>query len=111
MCQIDASNNHPNLNIATTRLPEKELVVTSGAYSYGLVTAAKELSSMFSSSIDPTIPLRSSLAGEYTVVASAFEPHHMGSFSLKVDSSYPFDLKPIPQEGAGMYSKVVRGLW
>jgi len=35
----------------------------------------------------------------------------MGSFSLKVDSSYPFDLKPIPQEGAGMYSKVVRGSW
>ena len=45
------------------------------------------------------------------MVVSAFEPHHMGSFSLQVDSSYPFDLKPIPQEGAGMYSKVVRGSW
>ena len=35
----------------------------------------------------------------------------MGSFSLKVESSYRFDLKPIQQEGAGMYSKTVRSAW
>jgi calpain-7 len=86
-------------------------VATSGAYSYGLVTATKELPSMFPSFVIPTFPLKPSLVGVYTVVVSAFEPHHMGPFSLKVDSSYPFDLKPIPQEGAGMYSKVVRGSW
>ncbi|KAF8807060.1 hypothetical protein BYT27DRAFT_7242680 [Phlegmacium glaucopus] len=96
------ANKDVPVNVAMVRtqgkrvaeLSEKELVATSGAYSYGLVTVTKELS-----------------IGEYTVVASAFEPHHMGSFSLKVDSSYPFDLKPIPQEGAGMYCKVVRGSW
>jgi hypothetical protein len=61
--------------------------------------------------LDRLFLLNPSLVGEYTVVVSAFEPHHIGPFSLKVDSSYPFDLKPIPQEGAGMYSKVVRGSW
>ncbi|KAF8150612.1 hypothetical protein B0H34DRAFT_801552 [Crassisporium funariophilum] len=75
-------------------LAEKELAATSGAYSYGLARVTEELS-----------------VGEYTVVASAFEPHHMGPFSLNIDSSYPFDIKPIPQEGAGMYSKIVRGAW
>ena len=92
------------------RLAEKDLVVSSGAYSYGLARVTKTVSRKF-----PLIPfavaLKNSLAGEYTIVASAFEPHHMGSFTLKVDSSHPFDLKQIPQEGAGMYSKVVRGSW
>ncbi|KDR76346.1 hypothetical protein GALMADRAFT_247750 [Galerina marginata CBS 339.88] len=75
-------------------LSTKDLVASSGAYSYGLAQLTK--------AIPP---------GEYTIVASAFEPRHMGPFSLKVESFYPFDLESIPQEGAGMYSKVVRGLW
>ena len=45
------------------------------------------------------------------MVASAFESHHMGPFSLKVDCSFPFDLQEIPQEGAGMYTRVVLGAW
>jgi calpain-7 len=35
----------------------------------------------------------------------------MGPFSLKVDCSFPFDLQEIPQEGAGMYTRVVLGAW
>jgi len=35
----------------------------------------------------------------------------MGPFTLKVESSHPFDMQPIPQEGAGMYSRVVQGSW
>jgi len=50
-------------------------------------------------------------AGDYTVLVSAFEPHHMGPFSLRVESSHSFDVNAIPQEGAGMYSKTVRGAW
>jgi hypothetical protein len=53
----------------------------------------------------------SRLAGDYTVIVSAFEPHYSGSFSVKVESSHPFDLKSIPQEGAGMYNKTIRGSW
>ncbi|KAF8058758.1 hypothetical protein FPV67DRAFT_1523596 [Lyophyllum atratum] len=75
-------------------LVESELMASSGAYSYGLARVRKEIS-----------------PGDYTVILSAFEPHHIGPFSLKVDSSQPFDIRPIPQEGAGMYTKVVRGAW
>ncbi|KAF8905038.1 hypothetical protein CPB84DRAFT_1845125 [Gymnopilus junonius] len=77
-----------------TELSVKDIVATSGAYSYGLARLTKSVS-----------------PGEYTLVASGFEPHHMGPFSLHVESSLPFDLKPIPNEGAGMYSKLVRGSW
>ncbi|KAF8962724.1 hypothetical protein BDZ97DRAFT_1702205 [Flammula alnicola] len=77
-----------------SELSAKDLVATSGAYNYGLARVTKTIT-----------------PGEYVVVASAFEPHHIGSFSLKIDSSHPFDLKPIPREGAGMYCKVVRGAW
>lgn len=51
------------------------------------------------------------LAGDYTLIVSAFEPHHTGGYSLKFECSTPFDLKAIPQEGAGMYTKVTRGAW
>ena len=40
----------------STRLSEKELVATSGAYSYGLVTVTKELPSMSASFVGPTFP-------------------------------------------------------
>jgi calpain-7 len=78
----------------TSEFSAKELVATSGAYSYGLARASKNMS-----------------PGEYTVIASAFEPHYTGAFSLTIDSSLPFDFKPIAQEGAGMYTKVLRGSW
>ncbi|KAF9485226.1 cysteine proteinase [Pholiota conissans] len=77
-----------------SELFETELVATSGAYNYGSARIVKTVT-----------------AGSYAVVASAFEPQYIGPFSLKVDSSLPFDLKPIPQEGAGMYCKLVRGTW
>jgi calpain-7 len=51
------------------------------------------------------------LAGDYTMVLSAFEPEHMGPFSLKIECSHSFDVKTIPREDAGMYTKVIRGAW
>ncbi|KAJ6497495.1 hypothetical protein C8R45DRAFT_1093864 [Mycena sanguinolenta] len=65
-------------------LAQKDLAATSGAYSY---------------------------AGDYTIILSAFEPNQLGAFSLEVESSLRFELKAIPQEGAGMYAKIVRGAW
>jgi hypothetical protein len=50
-------------------------------------------------------------AGDYTVILSAFEPDQTGKFTLKVESTSRFELKSIPQEGAGMYVKTVRGEW
>ncbi|KNZ75773.1 Calpain-like protease palB/RIM13, partial [Termitomyces sp. J132] len=75
-------------------LVENELLASSGAYSYGMAQVRKDIS-----------------PGDSTVILSAFEPHHMGPYTLRVESSLPFDLRPIPQEGAGMYAKVVRGTW
>ncbi|KAJ7350713.1 hypothetical protein DFH08DRAFT_115762 [Mycena albidolilacea] len=75
-------------------LAQKDLAATSGAYSYGLARLTKPLQ-----------------AGDYTIILSAFEPNQFGAFSLQVESSLAFDLKPIPQEGAGMYAKTVRGAW
>lgn len=45
------------------------------------------------------------------MIVSAFEPRHTCPFTLKVECSTSFDLKSIPQEGAGMYSKIVKGFW
>lgn len=98
---LQASKDVP-VNVATVwsqgqrivEFSEKDIAASSGAYSYGLARIAKDIA-----------------PGEYTVVASAFESHHMGPFSLKVDCSFPFDLQEIPQEGAGMYTKVVLGAW
>ncbi|KDQ28322.1 hypothetical protein PLEOSDRAFT_1041381, partial [Pleurotus ostreatus PC15] len=75
-------------------LTQTEVVMNSGAYSYGSARVNKEL-----------------LAGDYTVILSAFEPRYLGSFSLKVDAYNRIDLRPIEQEGAGMYSKPMRGAW
>ncbi|PIL33578.1 hypothetical protein GSI_04201 [Ganoderma sinense ZZ0214-1] len=75
-------------------LGHNDLALSSGPYSYGYATA--------SGNIPP---------GDYTLVMSAFEPRHIGKFSLKVECSDRFDLTPILQEGAGMFSKVIRDEW
>jgi len=75
-------------------LTQNEVALSSGAYSYGLVRATR------------TLPV-----GDYTVIVSAFEPRHVGPFMLRIESSHRFDLKPISQEGAGMYHKVISGTW
>ncbi|KAI0827990.1 hypothetical protein BC628DRAFT_1432146 [Trametes gibbosa] len=75
-------------------LGHNDLALSSGSYSYGHALAAGQ--------IPP---------GDYTLVVSAFEPRHTGKFDLRVESSDRFDATPILQEGAGMFSKVIRGEW
>ncbi|KAI9568796.1 hypothetical protein HD554DRAFT_2021606, partial [Boletus coccyginus] len=76
-------------------LVQKEVVTSSGAYTYGRARAAVDMA-----------------PGDYTVILSAFEPQiHLGQFSLSIESSLRFDLTPIPQEGAGMYARVSKGEW
>ncbi|EMD32932.1 hypothetical protein CERSUDRAFT_98944 [Gelatoporia subvermispora B] len=70
------------------------IAANSGPYSYGHAEMSHRLP-----------------AGEYTLIVSAFEPRHFGEFSLQVDCSHPFDLTPIPAEGAGMFCKALRGEW
>ncbi|KAG6877652.1 hypothetical protein C0993_005277 [Termitomyces sp. T159_Od127] len=89
---------------------ENELLASSGAYSYGMARVRKEMPRksmsklyMQKSQISP--------AGDCTIILSAFEPHYMGPYTLRIESTLAFDLQPIPQEGAGMYERVVRGAW
>ncbi|KZT22492.1 cysteine proteinase [Neolentinus lepideus HHB14362 ss-1] len=77
-----------------TEFSPNDVALGSGPYSYGVAHVKKDL-----------------LPGDYTVVVSAFEPDQQSKFSLQVESAYPFDLEPIPQEGAGMYNKTIRGAW
>jgi hypothetical protein len=49
--------------------------------------------------------------GDFTLVVSAFSPTHLGEFSLLVSSSRSVEVDPIPQEGAGMFAKTMRGEW
>ncbi|KAL4248263.1 peptidase C2 family protein [Abortiporus biennis] len=77
-----------------TELSRNDVALTSGAYTYGFATAKKLLP-----------------VGEYTLVVSSFEPQHTGTFSLIAQSSNKVELIPIPQEGAGMFSKVIQDRW
>ncbi|KAJ3986206.1 hypothetical protein F5890DRAFT_1572426 [Lentinula detonsa] len=50
-------------------------------------------------------------SGDYSIIISTFEPYQTGPFSLTVNSFASFDVTPIPQEGAGMYRRTVKGIW
>ncbi|TFK84241.1 cysteine proteinase [Polyporus arcularius HHB13444] len=75
-------------------LGHNDLALSSGPYSYGYAHALGR--------IPP---------GDYTLVVSVFEPRHIGKFALRLECSDRFDITPIQQEGAGMFSKVARGEW
>ncbi|KAJ3057471.1 cysteine protease, partial [Rhizophlyctis rosea] len=49
--------------------------------------------------------------GEYTIVASTFDPGKVGNFVLTVRSSTRFTCDAIPLEGEGMYRKTIEGHW
>ncbi|KAI0645166.1 hypothetical protein C8Q79DRAFT_756199 [Trametes meyenii] len=75
-------------------LGHNDLALSSGPYNHGYALASGQ--------VPP---------GDYTLVVSAFEPRHTGRFDLRVESSDKFEITPVLQEGAGMFSKVVKGEW
>ncbi|KAJ3824781.1 hypothetical protein F5880DRAFT_1479544, partial [Lentinula raphanica] len=77
---------------------QKSIAATSGSYTHGLARLTAQLA-------------RNVIAGDYTIIISTFEPYQSGSFSLSVNSFASFDIVSIPQEGAGMYRKTVKGTW
>ncbi|KAI0691496.1 hypothetical protein BC835DRAFT_1431695, partial [Cytidiella melzeri] len=77
-----------------TDMVKSDIALTTGAFKFGHASASKMLP-----------------PGDYTVIVSALEPRQTGPFSLKVDSSTRIELTPIPQEGSGMFSKLIRGSW
>ncbi|RPD57684.1 cysteine proteinase, partial [Lentinus tigrinus ALCF2SS1-6] len=75
-------------------LGHNDIALSSGPYSYGYAHATG------------LIP-----PGDYTLVVSAFEPRHVGKLALRLECSDRFEITPILQEGAGMFSKHIRGEW
>jgi len=75
-------------------LVQSDIVATSGAYTYGFARFSADLPQ-----------------GDFTLAISAFSPTHQGAFSLLVRSLRRVEIEPIPQEGAGMFAKTVRGEW
>ncbi|KAK4702130.1 hypothetical protein P7C70_g4096, partial [Phenoliferia sp. Uapishka_3] len=47
----------------------------------------------------------------YTLVVSSFRAGDEGFFDLDIKSDLQLRISPIPQEGAGMYSRVLKGSW
>ncbi|KAF8523246.1 cysteine proteinase [Gautieria morchelliformis] len=77
-----------------TELIEGDVVADTGAYSYGFAYGEQHLK-----------------AGDYTLIVSSFEPRQQGAFELCLTSLRAFDLELLPAEGAGMYTKTIRGAW
>ncbi|KAJ3715961.1 hypothetical protein DFJ43DRAFT_1126860 [Lentinula guzmanii] len=73
---------------------QKSIAATSGSYTHGLARLTTQLA-----------------PGDYSIIISTFEPYQTGPFSLTVNSFASFDVTPIPQEGAGMYRRTVKGIW
>ncbi|KAG8883307.1 cysteine protease [Tulasnella sp. 331] len=98
---IEASRDLPlNLSVVwgngvrITELNQGDIQLSTGPYSYGIATSEGNLR-----------------PGIYTLIASTFEPGRTGPFSISIEGETPIELEPIAQEGAGMYSKVIRGCW
>ena len=91
---------------------QTDIVCGSGTYSYGLASAVGDLHGTVNVWASPGLGLSVFTAGSYTVIISTFEAQkNLGPFSLRAESSRRISLEAIPQEGAGMYSTMVKGSW
>lgn len=80
-----------------SHLVSGDVISSSGPYHHGV-------SLLETSNLKP---------GFYTLILSCFEPGSKGSgpFSLTIDSNSRLKVENIPLEGAGMYSRVLKGEW
>ena len=49
--------------------------------------------------------------GSYTLIPSTFEAGVAAEFKLRVHASFATDVKLLPQEAAGRFTKLMRGKW
>ncbi|KIJ32558.1 hypothetical protein M422DRAFT_35773 [Sphaerobolus stellatus SS14] len=82
--------------VMTFRLVEGDVLADTRAYSYRIAYGERDLKVM---------------AGQYTLIVSAFEPRQIGTYELSFQSLRAFDIEPLPTEGAGMYPKTILGTW
>lgn len=50
-------------------------------------------------------------AGPYTIIVSTFHAGRLGDYELAVEASLPVSIMAIPQEGAGMHQRFMKGAW
>ena len=93
------------------RLSHNDQALSSGPYSYGYTHAFGRIPRMYRLVCNWLVGLIDGTAGEYTLVVSAFEPRHIGKYSLQLECSDRFEFTPILQEGAGMFNRVIQGEW
>lgn len=101
--------------MATNRsssIKQGDVLLDTGPYAYGVATGEAKIKrayvqkALFCSFTG--VPFA---AGRYTLVPSTYRPGQLGQFSLSIESSGPIALTEIPQEGSGMFSKVLKGAW
>ncbi|KAJ9091431.1 hypothetical protein QFC21_007221 [Naganishia friedmannii] len=78
-----------------TDLQTQEVVADCGEYRYGQTSVTKTGVGV----------------GVYTLVASSFEANRASKATIKIQSTLPLEISSIPQEGAGMFSRMLKGQW
>ncbi|KAG9094077.1 cysteine protease [Ceratobasidium sp. 370] len=71
-----------------------DIAVDSGMYSFGLACVEGEVQ-----------------AGNYTLVVSSFAAGQVGDYALRVECDAQIEISQLPAEGAGMFQKIVKGVW
>ena len=90
---------------------DSEIAASSGPYKYGYASISRELTGIAHLLSTLSAVLIGVQAGDYTLIISAFDSRHTGPYTVEIDSSARFTLQQIPQEGAGMFSKVLQDAW
>ncbi|KAK4687428.1 calpain-7, partial [Tremellales sp. Uapishka_1] len=92
-------------------MDKASIVADSGAYSYG--TAYLDIAALESECRIILLGGNVDLSKDdiYTLVVSTYETRRFGKYTLSVEADFPLVLKAIPPEGAGMYSRVIKGRW
>ncbi|GAC93124.1 hypothetical protein PHSY_000686 [Pseudozyma hubeiensis SY62] len=85
-----------------THLTEGDVVLSSGMYHHGLALCSTSRPGTSGTVVRP---------GSYTLIASTFAAGMEDEFHLRVESSRPVQVKPIPQEGAGMFHRRLTSSW
>ncbi|CCF52376.1 hypothetical protein NDA14_005599 [Ustilago hordei] len=85
-----------------THLTQGDVVLSSGMYHHGLALCSTSRPGSANTGLRP---------GTYTLIASTFEADTHTDFQLGVESTRPLTLKPIAQEGAGMFHRRLTSCW
>ncbi|KAE8268322.1 hypothetical protein A4X09_0g4028 [Tilletia walkeri] len=112
---------HSGGGMRVEQVEEPEVIMSSGVYTHAVAIAERRADgsavasagSIKSSTRSPLLRRRNGVPpGKYTLIVSTFAPGVEGDFFLTIESSHRLAaIRPIPQEGAGMFHRALRGQW